>query len=152
MSNGTSMFARWSAMQATIGFGALCGFFANQAMWFYIAINVPEAKDISPGVLAILNQLTGTTGALAGMVVGFYFGSSKGSQDKDDTTRIATQAAASAASATSATLDKVVGTGNGSPGGTKVVVTPPTPGVTTVETKDTEAPAPHAKRGSKRED
>lgn len=100
-------------MQATVGFGAIIGFFANQAMWFYIAIYVPEAKEISPGILAILNQGSGGIMTFAGIVIGYYFGSSKDSTDKSETAKETAQAAHRSADTTAATLDKVLSSGTG---------------------------------------
>ena len=122
MANGNGTSKSWNMMQGAVGFGALLGFFANQAMWFYIAIYVPAAKELSPGILAILNQGSGSLTTFAGIVIGYYFGSSKGSTDKDETAKKAAETAATAVAtaatataATQATLDKVIsGTGDGS--------------------------------------
>ena len=38
-----------------------------------------------PGTLAVLNTLVGALGAAFGMVVSYFFGSSSGSQQKDET-------------------------------------------------------------------
>ncbi len=38
-----------------------------------------------PGQLAVLNTLVGALGAAFGMVVSYFFGSSSGSQQKDET-------------------------------------------------------------------
>lgn len=129
--------ASWSFMQSCVGIGAILGFFANQGMWFYIAVFVPEAKDISPGVLAILNQGSGSIMTFAGIVIGYYFGSSKGSQDKDDTAKAAAQTtaeavktAAAGTAAMQATVDKVTnaltstGNGNGNGNGAPKVTVP----------------------------
>lgn len=130
----------WNAMQTVIGCGAIAGFFANQAMWFYIALYIPEAKDISPGILAILNQGSGGIMTFAGMVIGYYFGSSKSSADKDAAQKLSTKVAASAATTAAETLNKVLsgGTGPGDPHATTVSVVPPAPpDSVNVETKIT---------------
>lgn len=125
--------ASWSFMQSCVGIGAILGFFANQGMWFYIAIYVPEAKEISPGILAILNQGSGSIMTFAGIVIGYYFGSSKGSQDKEDTakqvaqtTAKAVETAAAGTAALQATVNKVMSsTGNGGANGKTVVMNQP---------------------------
>lgn len=49
----------------------------------FVWIFHPPAADAAS--TAVLNTLVGTLGGMAGMVDTFYFGSSKGSKDKDDT-------------------------------------------------------------------
>ena len=57
----------------------------------------PKAADA--GSLAVLNTLTGVLGTAFVGVVQFYFGSSKGSKDKDDTiSQMATTATTTATS------------------------------------------------------
>ena len=94
------------------------GIFAVIVIWIF---HPPTGE---PGQLAVLNTLVGALGAAFGMVVSYFFGSSSGSQQKDET--ISSLAAAPL------------------PGGAgAVTVTTATPGHpgTTVVSKDVAPPA-----------
>lgn len=119
----------WNIMQAVIGLIVVCGLFGVLTAWMLIAVFADTTK-LDPGLMALLNILTGCVVTAAIAVVNYYFGSSKSSADKEENAKIATRAAADAQSTTSATLDKVIsGTGNGTgdPHATTVKVTPPPP-------------------------
>lgn len=94
------------------------GFFAVIAAWMYY----PPKGD--GAALAVLNTLTGMMGTAFAGVMGYFFGSSSGSKDKDDTIKA-----------------MKTGTGNGATDTTVTTTTPPT--VTTTTTPEPRpAPAP----------
>jgi hypothetical protein len=85
VANGNNSGEKWALMQGAVGVIVVVGLFANQAAWMLmLANNTSPQTNFDPAILAILNQLTGVTAALAGVAVNYYFGSSKGSKDKDD--------------------------------------------------------------------
>jgi hypothetical protein len=75
MNNDTS----WGDTQKLLAFLLVLAFIVVIYLWMLH----PPSSD--PGTTSVLNTLVGTLGGMAGMVVTFYFGSSKGSKDKDDT-------------------------------------------------------------------
>jgi hypothetical protein len=69
----------WNDAQKLLAFTLTVSFIVVILLWMFH----PPSGDA--GTTAVLNTLVGTLGGMAGMVVTFYFGSSKGSSNKDDT-------------------------------------------------------------------
>ncbi len=69
----------WTNTQKLLACGLVMAFVGVILLWM---LHPPSADA---GTTAVLNTLVGTLGGMAGMVVTFYFGSSQGSKDKDDT-------------------------------------------------------------------
>ena len=65
--------------QATLAVLVPMSFVALIACWMFFP---PQG---APEVLAVLNTLMGALGAATTAIIGFYFGSSKGSEAKSDT-------------------------------------------------------------------
>lgn len=114
---------RFADVQSALAFIVTAGFFGCVGIYLW----KPPTTD--QGTLQMLSLLIGGVAAKFGDVIAYYFNSSKGSKDSNEVV---------ASMAKSLAGTNGGGTGNGSP--TKVVVTPPTPGTTTVETKVPDAP------------
>ena len=71
--------ASWGDTQKLLAFILVISFIIVIVIWMF---HPPSADSTTTPVLY---TLVGTLGGLAGTVVTFYFGSSKGSKDKDDT-------------------------------------------------------------------
>ena len=69
----------WSDTQKILAFVLVVAFIVVIFVW----MAVPPKADA--GAVAVLNTLVGTLGSFAGMVVTFYFGSSRTSATKDQT-------------------------------------------------------------------
>jgi hypothetical protein len=69
----------WGDTQKLLAFILVIAFIVIVLIWMFR----PPAGDA--GAIAVLNTLVGTLGGFTAAVVTFYFGSSKGSKDKDDT-------------------------------------------------------------------
>lgn len=69
----------WSDTQKILALGITGAFVAVVLLWMFL----PPKGD--PGSIAVLNTLVGTLGGAFVAIVGFFFGSSKSSSDKDDT-------------------------------------------------------------------
>jgi ABC-type thiamin/hydroxymethylpyrimidine transport system permease subunit len=81
--------------QPLVGLIVVCAFVGVVYLWFF------HPPGVSAELMTALNLLTGTLGAMASMVVSYYFGSSKGSASKDDALNaIATTATTATAGAT----------------------------------------------------
>jgi hypothetical protein len=58
------------------------------AAYFYtgfVIITHQTAQSIDPQIAMLIGSVYGSVGSLAGVVVAYWFGSSKGSSDKDQT-------------------------------------------------------------------
>ena len=104
------MRSAWS-IQNCLAITVTLGFFAIVAGWMY----QPPQGD--PATLAVLNTLTGMMGAAYGSVITYFFGSSSGSREKDDTI-------------------KQMKTGSASTDTTVTTTTPPTTVTTTTPERD----------------
>jgi len=51
----------------------------------YVIISHQSAQGIDPQIAMLIGSVYGSVGSLAGVVVAYWFGSSKGSADKDQT-------------------------------------------------------------------
>lgn len=102
------------SIQGMLASSVTGGFILILLVWMFF----PPAGD--PGSLAVLNTLTGSFATAFGVVVSFYFGSTKGSNEKDRT--ISTMAAT--ASAAPAPAAPAVGTTTST---TTAQTTTPTP-------------------------
>jgi hypothetical protein len=71
--------ASWGDTQKLLAFILVVAFIVIVLIWMFR----PPSGDA--GSIAVLNTLVGTLGGFTAAVVTFYFGSSKGSKDKDDT-------------------------------------------------------------------
>jgi hypothetical protein len=69
----------WNDTQRLLAFIIVTSFIVVIIIWLF---HEPQGDA---GANAVLNMLMGSLASLAGMVATFYFGSSKGSKDKDDT-------------------------------------------------------------------
>ena len=69
----------WNDTQRLLAFIIVVAFIIVIVIWLF------HAPTGDAGSNAVLNMLMGSLAAMAGGVVTFYFGSSKGSKDKDDT-------------------------------------------------------------------
>lgn len=69
----------WNDTQRLLAFIIITAFIIVIIIWLF------HAPTGDAGSIAVLNMLMGSLASLAGMVATFYFGSSKGSKDKDDT-------------------------------------------------------------------
>jgi hypothetical protein len=69
----------WGDTQKLLAFILVVAFIIIVLIWMFH----PPQGDA--GSIAVLNTLVGTLGGFTAAVVTFYFGSSKGSKDKDDT-------------------------------------------------------------------
>jgi hypothetical protein len=69
----------WNDTQKLLAFILVVSFIVVIIIWMFH----PPSTDAT--TTPVLFTLVGTLGGLAGTVVTFYFGSSKGSKDKDDT-------------------------------------------------------------------
>jgi hypothetical protein len=69
----------WNDTQRLIAFTVVVSFIAIIVIWLFHAPTGDAASN------AVLNILMGALAAAFGAVITFYFGSSKGSKDKDDT-------------------------------------------------------------------
>jgi uncharacterized YccA/Bax inhibitor family protein len=85
----------WSDVQKLLALGIVLAFVGVIVLLIFHPLQDPAANTILP--------LVGALGGMAGGVVTYYFGSSKGSTDKD-TARDSTM---------NTLVDKVTGTGNG---------------------------------------
>lgn len=109
-------------VQSTLAFLVTAGFFGCVAVYLW----KPPTSDA--GTLQMLSLLIGGVAAKFGDVIAYYFNTSKTSKDSNETLATVTKSLVSS-------------TGNGASDTTKVVVTPPTPGVTTVDTRVPDPPA-----------
>jgi hypothetical protein len=122
----------WNDTQKLLAFILVIAFIVIILVWMF---HPPSAEAATTSVLY---TLVGTLGGMAGAVVTFYFGSSKGSKDKDDTMqKIATQATSNGATAPL-------------PGMTTTTTTtaPPAPGTPEPTTTTTTSPLPDQPKGS----
>jgi uncharacterized YccA/Bax inhibitor family protein len=87
----------WSDSQKLLALGVVTAFVGVVVLLVFHPLESPAANTILP--------LVGALGGMAGSVVTYYFGSSKGSTDKD-TARDSTM---------NTLVDKVTGNGNGPP-------------------------------------
>lgn len=114
----------WNDTQRLLAFIILVSFIVVIVIWLF------HAPTGDAGSNAVLNMLMGSLAAMAGNVITFYFGSSKGSKDKDDTiSSIATHSDngnGGAASTTTATATEPTATKPA----TVTVTTAPTPSAT----------------------
>jgi len=78
----------WSDTQKLLAFLVVASFIIIIAIWMF---HPPATDQATTGVL---NTLVGTLGGMAGMVMTFYFGSSRGERNKDDTIATIAQAPA----------------------------------------------------------
>jgi hypothetical protein len=69
----------WQDTQKLLAFIVVIGFFALTFLWLFY----PPKGDA--GAMAVLNILIGADAAMAGTVIGFYFGSSRSAANKDET-------------------------------------------------------------------
>ena len=69
----------WSDTQKLLAFCVVISFIVVVLIWMFH----PPTGDA--GSIAVLNTMVGTLAGLTGAIITFYFGSSKGSKDKDDT-------------------------------------------------------------------
>ena len=69
----------WSDTQKILALFIISAFIAVILIWIFL----PPKGD--PGSIAVLNTLVGTLGGAFMAIVGYFFGSSKSSNDKDDT-------------------------------------------------------------------
>lgn len=69
----------WSDTQKLLAFVLVVAFIIVIILWMFLP---PHTNDAAT---AVLNTLVGTLGSMAGMVVTFYFGSSRTSATKDQT-------------------------------------------------------------------
>lgn len=118
--NGNGNSNRYNVMQAVVGLIVIVGLFGVIAAWMLIAL-FSDATKMDIGITTILTGLTGVVSTIAVQVVGYYFGSSKSSADKDDTAKQVAQTTAKAVENAQATTDRLVekmaGTGNGNGNG-----------------------------------
>lgn len=134
MANGTGngtetrVTRTWTDTQQTIAFFIIVATIIIILIWLF------RPPTGSEGAMAVLNNLMGALLAAFGMVVNYYFGSSKGSKDKDEAqAKVAEKLAEKVPSAN----PPVVGTGNGVE--TVVTTVPAEPATTatiTTVTKD----------------
>ncbi len=73
------MTTSWNDTQKLLAFIVVCAFIIVIYIWMF---HPPQTDAAATGVL---NTLVGTLGGFAGMVVTFYFGSSRGERTKDTT-------------------------------------------------------------------
>ncbi len=107
------MFDRFT-IQATVAFSVVASFILVILLWMF------HPPTGAPETINVLTTLTGILGGAFTGIVGFFFGSSQGSKDKDDTiSKIAAGAS---------------GTGNGQP---MAVATPAAPAPTVPATGNT---------------
>ncbi len=69
----------WNDTQKLLAFVVVAAFILVIFIWMFH----PPATDVAS--TSVLNTLVGTLGGFAGMVVTFYFGSSRGERSKDTT-------------------------------------------------------------------
>lgn len=118
---------RFADVQSALAFIVTAGFFVCVGVYLW----KPPTSDSS--TLQMLSLLIGGITAKFGDVVAYYFNATKVGKENNETI--------------SNIAKSMAGTGNGTGDSTKLVVTPPTPGVTTVETK---APPKASKSRSKK--
>lgn len=68
-------------LQAILAIIVVVAFIGVIGLWTFFPPQGAEPQQVT----AMLNTLIGLLGGSAGAVIGFYFGSSKGSSTKDDT-------------------------------------------------------------------
>ena len=99
----------WNDTQRLLAFIIVVAFIIVIIIWLF------HAPVGDAGSNAVLNMLMGSLAAMAGGVVTFYFGSSKGSKDKDDTiSSIATHTENGAGPSSTATVTAPTATAPGS--------------------------------------
>lgn len=123
--------SRFADVQSTLAFVVTAGFFACVGVYLW----KPPTTD--QGTLQMLSLLIGGVAAKFGDVVAYYFNSSKGSKESNETIASVTKTLAGG-------TGNGTGNGNGNGTPTKVVVTPPTPGTTTVKTTRQSKKGSHA--------
>jgi len=89
----------WQDTQKLLAFIVVVGFLGVVFLWFF---DPPKGDNAE---LAVLNTLTGALGGFTGMIVTYYFGSSRSAANKDETLKQIALAAPQAAAAPSAPSD-----------------------------------------------